>query len=117
VSDEAPEPFDVKQVGGVTVVTLAGPKFPYDAREALYGLAADPGARRLVLDLSAVRILTSAPLAALVSLQMKVEAAGGVLKLCGIDPDIRDLLRLTRVEQRFSVYRDVQEALKAFQAE
>jgi anti-sigma B factor antagonist len=77
-------------------------------------LVEDEGPRRLLLDLSNVRFLSSNALGILVSLKKKVDAAGGRLRLCGLEPDLLELLRITNLDRIFEMYESREEALKDF---
>ena len=95
---QVPDPhFRLEVIGGVTVVRLAGPKLVIDASGPLYGLVAEGGHRKLLLDFAEVRFLSSAALGVLITFKKKADAAGGQLKLCRLAPDLLELFRLTRM--------------------
>ena len=72
---------------------------------------ADAGANRVVLDLSDVEFLDSSGLGALVA-AMKQLGPGCPLDLAGPQPPVERVLRLTRMDSVFSVFADVQTALR-----
>src|SRR5271166_5655354 len=112
---EVPPPAPrVENRGDFTVVRLTGPKIGLDARESLYGLIEQQGVRKLVLDFDEVRVLTSAPIGMLVNLRSKLGAVGGMLVLCHVSPDIREILQLTSVEGLFSIVGTEQDAIATF---
>lgn len=106
--------FRLEVIGGVAVVRLAGPKLVVDASGPLYGLVDEGGHRKLLLDFAEIRFLSSAALAVLISLLRKVDAVGGQLKFCRLDPDLLELFRLTRMEELFAIHGDEREALARF---
>jgi len=105
--------FDLEQIDGITVVNLVGPKLTPEANEPLYGLVENEG-QRLLLDLSNVRFLSSNALGILVSLKKKIDAAGGRLRLCCLEPDLLELLRVTMLDRIFEVFDSRQDALRGF---
>jgi anti-anti-sigma factor len=72
---------------------------------------ADEGYMRLLLDLSGVRYVSGAMLGRLAALQRKLGAARGRIQLCGLDPLVRDVLRISRLEREFDLYEDAAQAL------
>lgn len=108
----------VEPIAGVTVVTVTGTRISAATRAALYALAADlvhqPPPRRVVVDLAEVQYLTSEAIGILITFQKNVREAGGVVKICGADPHLRELFRLTRVDQLIEVRSSRREAIAAF---
>ncbi|MEJ7639645.1 MAG: STAS domain-containing protein [Singulisphaera sp.] len=106
--------FHLEIIDGVTVVRLNGPKLVIDASGPLSGLVEEGGHRKLLLDFAAVRFLSSAALGVLMGLRQRVEAAGGELRLCRLDPSLLELFRLTRLEELFENYDDERDAIAQF---
>src|SRR4051812_38413762 len=102
---EHPE-FRLRQDHGTLVVTFTGPRLTLDVGEPLYRLVEDEGHKKLVLNFEDVRVLTSAPIGVLISLKKKAGSVGGAVKLCRIDPDTLEILRLTRTAGLFDIYDD-----------
>jgi anti-sigma B factor antagonist len=106
--------IDVREDGKVTLVRLAG---DLDATsgprlsEELDRLWND-GRRQFVLDLDGVPFIDSAGLSALVRLFKQVRGHGGRLGLAALQPPVRHVFELTRLERSFDVYPDVAEALR-----
>ena len=107
------EHFGIETIDGVTVVMLTGPKVVVEIKDPLYALVDGLRQRRLVLDFANVRFMSSSGLAILITLKMKVDAAGGRLRLSGLDEDLVKLLRLTNLLGRFEVFGSRQEAVQA----
>jgi anti-anti-sigma factor len=104
--------FRVEHQDGVAVVIFDD--ISPDAREPIYGLAENQGLTRIVIDLSDILALSSYALGILANFQNKVRAAGGSLKLCGVNPNLAQLFRLTKFDQIFEIYGTREEALNAF---
>ncbi len=52
----------------------------------------------------------------MISLHKKVERAGGVLKLSNIRPEIFDVFKITRLNEKFDIKDEQEEALADFAA-
>jgi anti-sigma B factor antagonist len=83
-----------------------------DLASRLQGLV-NAGHERLLLNLKGVTFSSSSVLGSLVLLQRRVGEAGGLLKLCGLDPVLRESLRICRLDREFVIYNDEDEALEA----
>jgi anti-sigma B factor antagonist len=79
--------------------------------EQLDRLIKDDGHSRLLVNLDGVRYLSSAVLGKLAWLEQQVEPVHGRVQLCGLDPLLRDMLRITHLDRVFDVCSDEAEAL------
>lgn len=85
-----------------------------DLGQELFSLVEQENRKNLLLNFTNVEFLSSAALGKLISLHKKVERAGGVLKLSNIRPEIFDVFKITRLNEKFDIKDDQQEALAAF---
>lgn len=69
---------------------------------------------RVVADLSRLRFISSPLLGILIMLHRKVNAVQGSLKLCGLHPNIEEVLKVTRLNTLFSICDDRQSAFSSF---
>jgi anti-anti-sigma factor len=119
MSSDAPSPYRVEQVNGVTVIHVSVPQITPEMKDDLYALAArlvdSPPPRRVVLDMASVRILNSSAIGILINFQKRVRDAVGALKLCNLDPYVHDLFRLTRMDQVLDIQPTLNDALAAHQ--
>jgi anti-anti-sigma factor len=69
----------------------------------LDSIAAIVGRRELVLDLSAVDFLTSAPLGTLIRLHRVMQSQGGGLTLCGLRAHVYEVFLVTRLASFFTI--------------
>lgn len=111
--------LDLKEVGDVTVVRFRHHKIIDDVDiqalgQELFRLVEQDGRRRLLLDFSAVNFLSSAALGKLITLDKKVKAHGGTLKLSNIRPEIYEVFAITNLNRLFDIRKDEAEALAAF---
>lgn len=111
--------LDVNEVGDVTVVNFRDQKIIEDLRiqelgQELFQLVEGDKRKKLVLNFATVDFLSSAALGKLITLDRKVKANNGVLKLCNIRPEIYEVFAITKLNRLFDIRRDEGEALAAF---
>jgi anti-sigma B factor antagonist len=111
--------LEVEEVGDVTVASFTVPTLLDEQStrvidEEVYRLVDELGRKKLLLSFGAIRDISSLALGKLVTLNKKVQAVGGKLVLCCIDPQIREVLAITRLERLFVIRGDRQEALRLF---
>src|SRR5262249_1463101 len=108
-----------KDIGDVTVASFTD-RHLLEAQklqaigDQLSSLVDEMGCRKLVLNFCLVKDISSLALGMLVSLNKKLRAVGGKLVLCGMDPQLRELMALTQLDAILVIRGDEQEALKAF---
>jgi anti-sigma B factor antagonist len=69
------------------------------------------GETRLLLNFAGVRYLSCALLGRLAGLQKESDRIGGRLRLCGLDPLLQEMLRITHLDRVFDVCCDEANAL------
>jgi anti-sigma B factor antagonist len=72
----------------------------------------EQGRATVVVDLSRTEYVDSAGLGTLVLLNKEARAAGGCLVLAGLSDHVRDLLRLVRLDEVFTIAATVGEAVR-----
>ncbi len=68
---------------------------------------------RLVVDMSDVTYIDSSGLAVLIEAMQNIEAKGGKFMLAGLQPNVRPIFEIARLDQVFMIYPDVDLALAA----
>jgi anti-sigma B factor antagonist len=111
--------LDVSEVGNVTVVRFRDHKIVEDVNihelgQEMFRLVEADGCERLLLDFSAVDFLSSAALGKLITLDKKMKAHGGTLKLSNIRPEIYEVFTITKLNRLFDIKADEKEGLAAF---
>ena len=111
--------LDVSEVGDVTVVRFRDHKIIEDVNiqelgQEMFRLVETDGRHRLLLDFSSVDFLSSAALGKLITLDKKMKAHGGVLKLANIRAEIYEVFSITKLNRLFDIRRDEADALAAF---
>ncbi len=106
----------VRDVAGLRVVNVVNAEVLFEEgairqlRTQLHRLV-EEGSTRLLLNFGGIRYISSAVLATLAGLYLRVERAQGRLGLFGVEPLLRDMLRICRLERVFDIYADEAEAL------
>jgi len=108
-----------EQIGDVTVVTFTQTELLEEEAIQVMGqqlmrLAESSRGLRVVLNLGSVEKVSTMMLSKFVALHTKIQAAGGQLVLCGVDRELRSILKAFRLHQFFSICAEEQEALQAF---
>jgi len=82
--------------------------------EELYDLVETRARRKVILDFSNVRFLSSAALGVLINLRKKADGIKGKVMLCCIRPEIHRVFKLTNLDKLFEIYDSEEKALNAF---
>lgn len=111
--------LDVTEVGEVTVVRFRDHKIIEDINiqelgQELFQLVEVDRRKKLLLNFSQVDFLSSAALGKLITLDKKVKAHGGMLKLSNIRPEIYEVFVITKLNRLFDIKDDEADALEAF---
>ena len=111
--------LDLSEGGDVTVVRFRNRRIANaleieETGQELYRLAEEGRHRRLVLDFSDVDYLSSALIGKLISLNGKVRARDGSVKLCSIRPEILEVFRACKLDRIFSINKDAADASPSF---
>ena len=111
--------LDVNEVGDVTVVRFRDQKIIEDINiqelgQEMFRLVEEDKREKLLLNFSSVDFLSSAALGKLITLDKKVKAHGGVLKLSNIRPEIFEVFTITKLDRLFDIKDDEADALADF---
>ena len=111
--------LDIEEVGDVTIARFTDKKILDETNiqiigNQLFGLVDEDGRRKIVLDFTNVEYLSSAALGKLITMDKKVKAAKGVLRLCNIRPDIFEVFAITKLNKLFKIFENQDQALEGF---
>ncbi|MEI7781562.1 MAG: STAS domain-containing protein [Planctomycetota bacterium] len=111
--------IDVSKVGEVTVVKFVDKKILDEASiqelgVELFSLVEHDNRKSVLLNFSNVEFLSSAALGKLITLDRKVKAAKGRLKMSNIRPEIFEVFQITKLNKVFDIRKDEVEAISAF---
>src|SRR4051794_6102128 len=106
--------LEMETVGDVTVLwftqrSLLGADLVDAIGARLLEAVRDFGCRRLVLNLGNVESMTTSMVGKLLALKRDVEAAGGRLALCELDPFLRQIFQVLNLTNAFALH-DTEEA-------
>lgn len=110
---------EVAQKGDVTIVRFLESKILDESNIAqigdrLFRLVDNDGCRKLVLNFDKVEYLSSAALGKLITLDKKVKAQAGRMKLCHIKEGIYEVFKITRLNKVFDIQDDEQSSVDGF---
>jgi len=102
--------------GAVAVFKPDGPLTGTDAESLKARLlgSLEENLGRAVLDASAIALVDSKGLEALVDVACEMAQSGQVLKLCGVNETIRQVLELTGLSSQFEYFEDTNSAVRSF---
>jgi anti-sigma B factor antagonist len=111
--------LQLSEAGEVTVVRFVDRKILDEANiqelgQELFHLIEDENRRNLLLNFSSVEFLSSAALGKLITLDKKVKAHQGTLKLSNIRPEILEVFAITKLNKLFDIKDDEADALASF---
>lgn len=111
--------LQLTEVGDVSVVRFVDRKILDEANiqelgQELFQLIEDEKRKNLLLNFSSVEFLSSAALGKLITLDKKVKAHGGKLKLSNIRPEIYEVFAITKLNKLFDIKDDEADALASF---
>jgi anti-anti-sigma factor len=104
---------------GVSIVRVNEPRLMYPLLSEFSTTVTSligSGERRVLLDLSSVTYVDSATIGCLMDLYRQAAAAGGVLKLAGVQKRVETMLTMTGAQNFLEIHPDESTALKSFGA-
>ena len=109
----------VEIITGITIVgvvntDLLAEDVIQEVSDQLFQLLDEHGADKLLVNFRDVRFMSSAMVAQLVKLHRKIAKINGKLKLCGFNPTIREVFRISNLDRLLDIYEDEQLALDRF---
>lgn len=96
----------VRLLGSLDTTTSAA------AMERVHALVADK--TRMLLDCSALTYVSSAGLRVFLTTTKKLAAAGGALRLCGLNETVKEVFEISGFQALFKVFANDAEALAGF---
>ena len=108
----------VSEERGVTVVGFAQPTLldSYHIGEVgkeLCELAQSGNCSRMVLDMSTIKMISSQALSVMLTVRQKLEPLAGKMVICGIDPALYRVFKVTNLKSVFEFYADRNAAVES----
>ena len=109
--------LQIEEVGDSTIVHFRQPRVSgilemEKLERELHHLVDVDNRHKLVIDLTVVEFLSSQIFGTLVSLNGKLKARHGALRLCNIQPQVLDVLLTCKLDRVFDIKTDLTEALQ-----
>jgi anti-sigma B factor antagonist len=82
--------------------------------EQLFSLIDEEGWRKILLNFDNIEYISKDLLGKLITLNKKLQQAGGKLVLCAMDPQIYEIFEITRLDKLFKIVKDEQAGLVQF---
>ena len=119
IMDQVQPKIGVEYTENATIATLKDEQILDEAEvqalsNSLMPLVEEADGINLVIDFGNVKFLTSAVLGLLIRVSKKIYESGGHLKLCGINPKILEIFKITRLDRIFDIYDDRPGAMQSF---
>jgi anti-sigma B factor antagonist len=105
----------LEPVAGVLVVRLKGPALSeQDAKSIQVDLNNDAPSQswRIALDMTKVEFLASAGIGALIGMQRACSGAGGSMAMFGVNDNIEQVFKVTKMNKFFTIAKDEPKAIK-----
>jgi anti-sigma B factor antagonist len=107
-----------KNIGHSIVITLMTPQIIEDAEiaaleQSLQQTIKQANIVSIVLNFENVHFLSSAVLRVLIKVNTTIVERQGKLRLCGIDPKILEVFKITRLNKVFDIRKDVDAAVES----
>ena len=111
--------IEVKKVADVTIATTLDMKLNDDLSiqewgDQLIALLDDAECKKLLVSFERVLFMSSSALRALITLNKKAKEVQSTLILCGIDDNIMEAFRITRLDSVFQIKKNEDEGVNAF---
>ncbi len=109
----------VRQQGDITIVEFVDRNILDEANIAQIGeeistIVSAQTVPKLLISFSNVEHLSSAALGALITVNKKVKASDGQLRLANINSQIMEVFEITRLDRLFQIHPTTQEAIDSF---
>lgn len=111
-----------QQVAGVLVITIRESRISEGSvieslRQEIEQAITGQSNQRVVLDFSAVELMSSETLGLLIGLYRDLAESGGRIVLCGVREPIQKVLAVTRLDQLFRIAPNIEAALRVAASE
>ena len=109
--------LNINRTGDVTTVRVGEARLMYPLLADFAGSVASVlagGDRKIVIDLSGVNYIDSASIGCLMDLYRQASAAGGKVKLAGVQKRVETMLTMTGAQNFLEIHPDEASAIRSF---
>ncbi len=109
----------VQDISGVTIANLGSASILDGAAvdaigRQLFELVDGQAKRKIMLDFTRIRFLSSSMLGVMISMQKRAQAIKGRVAILGLKPDLHKVFKITRLDKLFDFYDKEDDAMKSF---
>lgn len=109
----------VQNIGGVVIANFSGTCILDETTiaalsKSLLDLVDQQAQRKIMLDFSGIKFLSSAMLGVLIRLQKRATLIKGRVIIFGLRPELHKIFKITRLDKLFEFYDDERKALSSF---
>jgi anti-sigma B factor antagonist len=109
--------YEITEKDGVTVLHIQEPRLIYESLDPIQAKFVDlveSGVDKIVIDFEKVNYLDSFAVGFIMDMYRRVSSRDGELKITGLQPRVRKILSITRVDNVIEICDTVDGALAAF---
>ena len=109
--------YELSESGGVSIIKLHEPRMIYENLDPIqeqFIALVESGRRKIVVDLSDVEYIDSFAVGFIMDMYRRLSTQEGSLKLSGLQPRVKKILTITRVDNVIDIYPKIDDALDAF---
>ncbi|HBT77587.1 MAG TPA: anti-sigma factor antagonist [Planctomycetaceae bacterium] len=111
--------IDVKKVADITIAVCRDMKLNDDLviqewGDQLLALLDDKSCRKVLINFERVLFMSSSALRAIITLNKKAKDVAALLILCGIDDNIMEAFRITRLDTVFTIKKTEDDGIRSF---
>jgi anti-anti-sigma factor len=109
--------LQIEERGDVTLVHVQEAKLTYPVLSAFFSEVrqrVEAGARKMLIDLSAVSYIDSASIGCLMDIHRLLQEKSGAVKLSGLQPRVETMISMTGVHKIIDLFREEADAIAAF---
>jgi anti-anti-sigma factor len=115
----AQQRIEVKKVADITIAVCKDMKLNDDLviqewGDQLLALLDDKSCRKVLINFERVLFMSSSALRALITLNKKAKDCSAKLFLCGIDDNIMEAFRITRLDTIFTIKKNEDDGVRSF---
>lgn len=109
--------LEIEEKDDITLVRVREAKLTYPVLSAFFSEVrqqVEGGARKVVIDLSAVSYIDSASIGCLMDIHRLLTEKSGAVKLAGLQPRVETMISMTGVNKIIELFRGEEDAIQAF---
>jgi len=109
--------LQMEDKGDVTLVHVQEAKLTYPVLSSFFSEVrqrVEAGARKMLIDLSAVSYIDSASIGCLMDIHRLLQEKSGAVKLCSLQPRVETMIKMTGVNKIVDLVPDEEQGMAAF---